>query len=351
MAYQRFLKNSDYYRIITKQHFEETIRKDFNAPGQAEQIAEISIIENLIENYEIEETLAIGKRVAEYNRQITYPEGAYFWGVNEVDSATKIVEPYLVLKPIKCAQRPYMTPYWAEVEIDPSRIEEIDPYSQFNNYGVGDIVMYKSFYFQSLKRHGFSFNDIRQPKTINESTAWKYRNAMDWSGEAVELGEVVYVNGDFFALISLEDIDFSVTPAKGNNWAKIEPYDFSNNLYEIGEYVVYEGNPYQAVYNPNSETIVEGVNVVFNDPRNMNLIKHMVRLSLYELSKNLAPNMISQTKIQDYMDSMQWLRDCNKCKINPTIPRKKDEKGENATDWAIATFAKSYNPYDNPYQV
>ena len=48
---------------------------------------------------------------------------------------------------------------------------------------------------------------------------------------------------------------------------------------------------------------------------------------------------------------MAWLRDANRLKINPMIPRKVDNTGQPATDWGVATFQKSYDPYLNPWQV
>lgn len=48
---------------------------------------------------------------------------------------------------------------------------------------------------------------------------------------------------------------------------------------------------------------------------------------------------------------MAWLKDANRLKINPMIPRKVDNTGKPTTDWGIATFQKSYDPYLNPWQV
>lgn len=50
----------------------------------------------------------------------------------------------------------------------------------------------------------------------------------------------------------------------------------------------------------------------------------MVRLALYELTKLIAPNNVSVVRMRDYEDSMKWLNDAAKLRLNPQIPRKLD---------------------------
>ena len=77
----------------------------------------------------------------------------------------------------------------------------------------------------------------------------------------------------------------------------------------------------------------------------------MVRLALYELTKLIAPNNVSVVRMRDYEDSMKWLNDAAKLRLNPQIPRKLDEMKKPVTDWQLATFQTDYDPYRNPWLV
>ena len=78
MENNRFLLDNDYLEIITKEALDQMIQ-----PGnehkfiKAEESAEMSILENLVENYEIENELMKGKAIRKYDRRINYPVGAY----------------------------------------------------------------------------------------------------------------------------------------------------------------------------------------------------------------------------------------------------------------------------------
>ena len=65
----------------------------------------------------------------------------------------------------------------------------------------------------------------------------------------------------------------------------------------------------------------------------------MVRLALYELTKLIAPNNVSVVRMRDYEDSMKWLNDAAKLRLNPQIPRKLD-----ATKKARHRLATGYLP-------
>ena len=60
--YKRFLNNNDYIGIITEEALLQLIRGKEARLAQAEEAAESSIIEYLIDNYEIEQVLAVGKK-------------------------------------------------------------------------------------------------------------------------------------------------------------------------------------------------------------------------------------------------------------------------------------------------
>ena len=94
-----------------------------------------------------------------------------------------------------------------------------------------------------------------------------------------------------------------------------------------------------------------GNNLSLHDPRNYKLKKHMVRLAVYELTKLIAPNNVSAVRMRDYEDSMKWLNDAAKLRLNPQIPRKVDETKKPVTDWQLATFQTDYDPYRNPWMV
>ena len=55
--------------------------------------------------------------------------------------------------------------------------------------------------------------------------------------------------------------------------------------------------------------------------------------------------------MRDYEDSMKWLNDAAKLKLNPQIPRKVDDTKKPITDWQLATFQSDYDPYRNPWMV
>ena len=64
--YRRFLNNDDYLGIITPEALAQLTRGNDARFIQAEESAEMSIVEYLSENYEIEKELAKGKYIAEY---------------------------------------------------------------------------------------------------------------------------------------------------------------------------------------------------------------------------------------------------------------------------------------------
>ena len=107
-------------------------------------------------------------------------------------------------------------------------------------------------------------------------------------------------------------------------WGAIADYDSSYNAYELSghEYVVYDGRVFYPETDVNADTPQVGQNLSLHDPRNYNLKKHMVRLAIYELTKLIAPNNVSVVRMRDYEDSMKWLNDAAKLRLNPQIPAK-----------------------------
>ncbi len=128
-------------------------------------------------------------------------------------------------------------------------------------------------------------------------------------------------------------------------------YSKGYNEYELGghEYVVYGGKVYYPEIDVNADIPVIGDNISPHDQRNYNIKKHMTRLAMYELTKLIAPNNGSVGRVKDYEDSIKWLNDVSKLRINPQIPRKLGEDKKTITDWQISTFQTDLDPYKNPW--
>jgi hypothetical protein len=155
----------------------------------------------------------------------------------------------------------------------------------------------------------------------------------------------------FYTLLSLENFDNNINPFESDNWGAIADYSPEHNEYELSEheYVVYKGKVYYPETDVNADVPEIAKNLSPYDPRNNNLKKHFVRLAAYELAKLIAPNNVSLVRIRDYEDSMKWLSDTSKLKLNPQIPRKLAEDKKPVTDWQMATFQTDYDPYKNPW--
>lgn len=337
--YRRFLNNNDYLSIITEQAINQLIRGNDMRYEQAEQAAEASLLDYLSENYEIEKELDKGKYLFDYNRKITYPVGSHFYLDGQICEVIQAINGY---------KAPAAEAYWEECEkhLD---IDSLRPYSQMLSYHPSDIVKFNNVAYTCIKPNGFHFGDIRIPGV----SVWEKADVVEWEAVPYGLWDVVQYNNQYFTLISLEEYDEIVNPMESDCWGMIGEYDPSIDTYELSdhEYVVYKDEVYYPVMNPNADKPQLEVNICYNDPRNYNLKRHMVQLALYELHKLVSPNNISQMRVDDYEHSMQWLKDANRLKLNPQIPRKVNSRGEELTDWQMATFQTKYDPYKNPWHV
>ena len=339
--YKRFLNNNDYISIVTEEALQQLIRGNEERLAQAEESAEASIVEYLTDNYEVEKELAIGKSLLPFNRQITYPAGSHFYHEGKIVQA---------MRPINGLQTPSDVIYWEElVEYEKEKYDRAVPYSQALNWNPGDVVTFANTYFQCVEYNGVDFDDIRIPGL----SVWERIVTSEWKPNMpYKLWDVVSFGGIFYTLINIDGIDTTLDPSVSDNWGQIGDYDpmydyeFSNH-----EYVVQNGAVYFPVINPKADRLVEGFNIHKDDPRNSNLKKHMLRLAVYELHKLISPNNVSSARISDYEASITWLRDANRCRINPGIPRKIDDEGQHVTEFAIATFARDYDPDKNPWQI
>lgn len=336
--YRRFLNDNDYLSIITPEALAQITRNDSDRLKQAEESAEISIVEYLSENYEIEQELYKGKYIAEYDRRITYPTGAHIYWNGHI---------YEIIQSINGYKVPSLHEYWQEhVDINLD-INTVGKYSQFNTYYPGDIIKYNNTPYICLVENGYKFLNIRIPLVYG----WQEAIYEEWQPIEYDLWKVAIYNGAFYTLVSLEGFDNNINPMESDCWGAIADFSSDYNKYELSEheYVVYMGKVFFPEIDPNSDLPEVGKNLFLHDPRNFNIKKHLVRLAIYELTKLIAPNNVSAVRLKDYEDSMKWLNDASKLRLNPQIPRKLAEDDKPVMDWQLATFQTDYDPYKNPW--
>lgn len=338
--FPRFLNNNDYIGIVTEEALDQLIRGNEERLAQAEEAAEQSVLEYLTENYEVEAELAIGKNLLPYNPHITYPAGAHFYIEDKI---------YQTLRTINGVKAPEAAPYWVEYD-DPIEDESsIESYTQRRSYEPGDIVRFGTAYFECLEYNGPDFDDIRVPGV----KAWEPVEFTSWEANVdYSQWSVVLYNGKYYTLmVNKDNRNLTVNPEDSDDWGQIGDYttDYTYELTDT-EYVVYSGVVYHPIINPNADKPVESYNIKAHDPRNANLKKHILRLAIYELHKLISPTNVSSARITDYQTSINWLRDAGKLRINPQIPRKLEKNGP-TPDFAVATFMRSYDPYENMWQI
>ena len=345
MAYQRFLTNNDYRAVLTPEQFEMLVNGDENRLSQAEQSAEMNFLEYLDQHYEIEKLFRVGKAIKEYNAGVTYPANAFF----KLDS--KI---YRTLKPINGRKKPTTTKYWEQLtELFAIPDAERKPkYSQLGTYGLGDIVRFNTEWYVCKEPNGYELNDIQVPGV----TSWQVVEYTDWQPNMDwELNQVCKYNDKFYTKIALEsgETEEVLTPEDDDTWALIGDYSSQYN-YTVGEhdYVVFDDSVFEPVINPNAEEAIIGSNIVLDDPRNLNVITHMVRISCYYLHQMISPTNISESRRLAYEDSISWLANAARFKINPKIPRKKeDEHGSEVVDFALETYQREFDPYQDMWLI
>ena len=399
MTYHRFLTNKDYDCIATHEHMRQLIRDEPERVPQAEQRAEMQIMEYLDQYYEIEKVLAVGKNIREYNVGITYP-GQIWIRKDEVI--------YKTLTRINGRKKPTKVVYWKQVDdfVPPHLIDHAKKYSQLCTYAKGEIVRFGTEYWQCVTPHGYSAGKIHTPG-IN---AWKEVEVTPWEPNLEwEKDQVCSFNGLFYQYLGViededgmndntsdengapdpdpeideEDItqtndeineggkepeegksdgesDASedenvLTPEDDDSWGLIGEYseeleyDYSE---DVRDYVVAEDTVFYPMYNPNPDALEEGVNITRDDPRNANIVAHLSRIALYHLHSIIAPTNVPETRRWAYEDSIQWLYNASKFKINPQLPRKREKDScVPKVDWACETFQRSYDPNENPWLI
>ena len=336
--YRRFLDNKDYLGIITQDALAQLTRGNEERFIQAEEAAEMSVVEYLSENYEVEKELAKGKYIAVYDRRITYPVGAHIRFEGQIHEVIRSVSGY---------RKPTTAVYWEECVDADIDAEQVAGYSQFSTYYPGERASYNGVVYTCLAENGYKFDDIRIPMV----GGWLEAATEPWLPVIYPLWAVVVYEGAFYTLMTLDGFDNNIDPLTSDCWGAIADYDPAYNDYELSEheYVVFDGRVFYPETDVNADIPKPGHNLALHDPRNYNLKKHMVRLALYELTKLISPNNVSVVRMRDYEDSMKWLNDAAKLRLNPQIPRKLDETKKPVTDWQLATFQTDYDPYRNPW--
>ncbi|NDW10987.1 hypothetical protein D0T56_15150, partial [Dysgonomonas sp. 520] len=221
---------------------------------QAEESAEMSIIEHLSENYEIEKELNKGKYIAGYNRAITYPVGVHIYFEDKIHE---------VIRPISGYKAPADVDYWEEhvdINLDQNTVSH---YSQFQTYYKNEVVFYNGVLYKCLVENGFKFDNIRIPMV----NGWLEAEYEEWQPVDYTLWDIVLFDGDFYTLLSLNDFDNNINPLDSDNWGAIANYDPDHNDYELSghEYVVYNGKMFHPEIDVNADIPEVGKNLTLND--------------------------------------------------------------------------------------
>ena len=394
--YNRFLTNNDYCCIATAEHMKQIIRDVPERIPQAEQRAEMQILEYLDQYYEIEKVLAVGKNIKEYSVKVSYP--GQVW----IRKDEKI---YRTLTCINGQKKPTKVIYWKHVDgfIDPRLIDHAPKYAQHKTFPKGEVVKFGTEYWQCVTPHGFDSGEIHIPgvKVWQEAEITPWEPNMDWEVDQVcsfndqfyqylgkqepdesgddftgESGteepeepeipepneaEVLYLEGedegghntDEREEPEIPEAEIVLTPEDDDSWGLIGEYseeleyDYSEGM---RDYVVAEGTVFYPILNPNPDKLELGVNITPDDPRNANIVAHMCRIALYHLHSIISATNIPETRRWAYEDSIQWLYNASKFKINPQLPRKRErDTCLPKVDWACETFQRSFDPYENPW--
>lgn len=345
---------------------------------QAEQRAEMQMLEYLDQYYEIEKLLAVGKNIREYSSLVSYPAQVYIKKDEEI---------FKTLTSINGFKKPSKKQYWKRVDdmIDPILIERAKKYTQLGMYCKGEVAIFGTEYWQCDIPHGYESGEVHIPG-VNawkeaEITAWEPN--LDW-----EKDQVCSYNGYFYqyhgenkvedteATDNSDAEDSSVnaggiapsdqtddlageenvlTPEEDDLWGLIGDYsdeleyDYSDN---VRDYVVADGTVFYPILNPNPDKLEEGINIIKDDPRNANVVAHLSRIALYHLHSIIAPTNIPETRRWAYEDSIQWLYNASKFKINPQLPRKREQDSfQEKVDWAMETYQREYNPHENAWLI
>ena len=224
--YRRFLNDSDYLSLLTPEALSQITRNDSERFIQAEEAAEMSIVEYLSENYEVVRELNKGKYIAQYNRRITFPVGAHIYMEDKI---------YEVIQSLCGYKAPLLVEYWEECLELNLDLESINNYSQFGTYYKGNVVKYNEILYTCLQDNGYKFNNIRIPLVCG----WLEAHYFDWEPVDYNQWDVVRFEGIFYTLMHHDNFDNNITPLKSDNWGAIDDYDSNYNEYELANDISY----------------------------------------------------------------------------------------------------------------
>lgn len=343
MAYQRFLIDKDYKAVVSDDQFQMLVQGDENRLVQAEQNAEMKFMEYLDQHYEIEKLFNVGKSIRTYNAGVTYPANAYF----KTDDGI-----FKCLKQINSCKKPTAIVYWEQIDDlwNIENLEQTPKYSQLQTYSIGDVVKFRTEYWRCKVANGYDIDNIQVPGVVtwNEVTVIPWEPNMSW-----ELNQVCSYNNNFYTKVSVAEetteTESVITPDEDDTWAMIGDYS-SDYQYETNkhDYVVCEDKVFEPNGNVNADKIETGVNITLDDPRNINVVTHMVIISTYNLHMMISPTNVSQTRRLAYEDSMLWLANARSFKINPKMPRKQIcPENNQAVDFVVTNYQREFNPWDD----
>lgn len=338
MAYLRFLTNKDYKAVLTDEQFEMLVCGDENRLSQAERSAEMNFLEYLDQHYEIERVLRVGKSIREYKVGVTYPANVYF-------KKDGII--YKTLKPINGCKKPTDVVYWEQVEelLDFEDADKKPKYSQMQTYSIGDVVRFGTEWWVCKAPNGYELDNIQLPGV----QYWKKVEVIEWQPNMEwQLHQVCAYKFLFYVKSSVEEVetDEVLTPETDDTWSLIGEYTPDYN-YAVGEndYVVLGNNVFEPSMAPNADEVAVGTNVIADDPRNPNVVTHMTTIACYYLHQMISPTNISEVRRWAFEDSMGWLSNAARFKINPKLPRKHDcEAGGAVVDFALETYQREFDP-------
>lgn len=342
MSYQRFLTDNDYLALITTEGLEQLTRGDVTRLAQAEQRAEMKIVDFLDQFYEIGKALEIGKKIKDYSCFVTYPSNAYFKKDGKI---------YKTIKSLNAQHKPTLTEYWEqcdELALPAEQLVEekkkVLPYLQLRTYRPGDVVSYLGGTWKCLVPNGWDFNDIQIPGI----KYWERVETNEWvANYHYVVGDTVEYEGELYAVVyddsTAEEglvIDWSNDPQVNDAYGLIGDYDEGYNYSIEGyDYVVFEGNVFKPVLSPNVEEPEVNVNIVPDDPRNYNLVNYMTAIALYYLNALIAPTNVPETRVDMFNEALLWIENAAKMRLDPHIPRKIDRcEHKPIDDWAMASF-------------
>lgn len=250
--YRRFLNNDDYLGVVTADALSQMTRGNDDRFIQAEESAEMSLIEYLSENYEVEQELNKGKYIAGYDRKITYPVGVHIYHEGRICEVIRAISGY---------KAPASFEYWEEYT--GQEIDNIKPYSQFETYYKGDFVVCNETAYTCLHENGYKFYDIRIPMVVG----WLEAFYEEWQPIEYNLWDIVLFERGFYTLMSLEGFDNNQTPLESANWGAVADYDPEYNKYELNghEYVVKNNKVFYPELDPNADMPEIGRNLSPND--------------------------------------------------------------------------------------